>query len=139
MLVLIDTNVILDVLMQRSGVEYSGEILQLAGKGIIKGYLSASAVTDIYYILNRQIRNQEKTIESIKTILSLVDVADVTGSDIRAALDSGWKDFEDSVQRQVAVHNHVRYIITRNIKDYEESEPLPITPESFLNNMKLDL
>lgn len=40
--------------------------------------------------------------DSIKTILSLSDVADVTGEDIREALDSGWKDFEDCVQNRAA-------------------------------------
>ena len=132
MQVLIDTNVILDVLMQRPGMEFSGRILQMSGKGKIRGFISASAVTDIYYILNRQIKDRAKTVEGIKTILSLIDVADVTGDDIRAALDCGWKDFEDCVQHQVASHHHARNIITRNVKDYEGSEPQPVTPEAFL-------
>lgn len=129
MQVLIDTNVILDVLMQRPGMEFSGRILQMSGKGKIRGFISASAVTDIYYILNRQIKDRAKTVEGIKTILSLIDV---TGDDIREALDCGWKDFEDCVQHQVALHHHARYIITRNVKDYEGSEPQPVTPEAFL-------
>lgn len=132
MQVLIDTNVILDVLMQRPGMEFSGRILQMSGKGKIRGFISASAVTDIYYILNRQIKDRGKTVEGIKTILSLIDVADVTGDDIREALDCGWKDFEDCVKHQVASHHHARYIITRNVKDYEGSEPQPVTPEAFL-------
>ena len=65
----------------------------------------------------------------------LIDAADVTGGDIRAALDCGWKDFEDCVQHQVTSHNHVRYIITRNVKDYEGSEPQPVTPEAFLEKL----
>lgn len=129
MQVLIDTNVILDVLMQRPGMEFSGRILQMSGKGKIRGFIFASAVTDIYYILNRQIKDRGKTVEGIKTILSLIDV---TGDDIREALDCGWKDFEDCVQHQVALHHHARYIITRNVKDYEGSEPQPVTPEAFL-------
>ena len=135
MQVLIDTNVILDVLMQRPGMEVSGRILQMSGRGTIRGFLSASAVTDIYYILNRQIKDRARTVESIKTILSLIEVADVTGADIKAALDSGWKDFEDCVQHQVAAHNHARYIITRNVRDYEGQEPRPVTPEDFLKDM----
>lgn len=135
MQVLIDTNVILDILMQRSGMEFSGRILQMSGKGKIRGFISASAVTDIYYILNRQIKDRAKTVEGIKTILSLVDVADVTGDDIRAALDCGWKDFEDCVQYQVASHHHARFIITRNVKDYEDSEPQTVTPEAFLESL----
>lgn len=136
MQVLIDTNVVLDVLMQRSGYELSGRVLQMSGKGIIRGFLSASAVTDIYYILNRQMKDLVRTVDSIKTILSLIDVADVTGEDIREALDSGWKDFEDCVQNRVAVHNHARYIVTRNIKDYEGGGPQPVTPEEFLKHME---
>lgn len=136
MQVLIDTNVVLDVLMQRSGYELSGRVLQMSGKGIIRGFLSASAVTDIYYILNRQMKDRVRTVDSIKTILSLIDVADVTGEDIREALDSGWKDFEDCVQNRVAVHNHARYIVTRNIKDYEGGGPQPVTPEEFLKHME---
>lgn len=135
MQVLIDTNVILDVLMQRPGMEVSGRILQMSGRGTIRGFLSASAVTDIYYILNRQIKDRARTVESIKTILSLIEVADVTGADIRAALDGGWKDFEDCVQHQVAAHNYARYIITRNVRDYEGQEPQPVTPEDFLQDM----
>lgn len=38
MQVLIDTNVVLDVLMQRSGYELSGRVLQMSGKGIIRGF-----------------------------------------------------------------------------------------------------
>lgn len=37
-------------------------------------------------------KDRVRTVDSIKTILSLIDVADVTGEDIREALDSGWKD-----------------------------------------------
>lgn len=136
MQVLIDTNVVLDVLMQRPGGEVSGKILRLSGTGAIRGCLSASAVTDIYYILNRQIKDPARTVESIKTILSLIEVSDVTGEDIRAALDGGWKDFEDCVQYQVAAHSHARYIITRNVKDYEGSHPKPVTPEDFLKELE---
>lgn len=121
--------------MQRSGMEFSRRILQMSGNGKIRGFISASAVTDIYYILNRQIKDGVKTVESIKTILSVIDVADVTGDDISAALDCGWKDFEDCVQHQVASHKHARYIITRNVKDYESSELQPITPEAFLEKL----
>lgn len=136
MQVLIDTNVVLDVLMQRSGVELSGRILQMSGEGKIRGFLSASAVTDIFYILNRQIKDRYRVVESIKTILSLIEVADVTGDNIRDALNSGWKDFEDCVQHQVAAHNHANYIITRNVKDYEDSDPQPVTPEEFLKHLE---
>ena len=132
MRILIDTNVILDVMMRRSGYQSSRQMLEMSGKKKIRGFISASAVTDIYYILNRQIKDRDKTIDSIKTILNLIEVANVTAADIKAALDSGWNDFEDCVQFQVAGSNHLDYIVTRNIKDYEGETPKPVTPEDFL-------
>lgn len=139
MWVLIDTNVILDVLMQRPDYELSSRIIRLSGIGKIRGYISASAVTDVYYILNRNLKDRVKTVNSIKTILGLIEVADATSDDIRKALDSGWKDFEDCVQYQVAAHHHASYVITRNVKDYEGSNPKPVTPEEFLKQFELDV
>ena len=138
MQVLIDTNVVLDVLMQRPDYELSSQIIRLSGTGKIRGYMSASAVTDVYYILNRKLKDRVKTVNSIKTILSLIEVADATADDIKAALDSGWKDFEDCVQYQVAAHLNASYVITRNVKDYEGIEPKPVTPEEFLNQLELN-
>lgn len=138
MWVLIDTNVILDVLMQRSDYELSSRIIKLSGTGKIQGYMSASAVTDVYYILNRQLKDRVKTVDSIKTILNLIEVVDVTSDNIREALDCGWKDFEDCVQYQVAADHHASYVITRNVKDYEGDETKPVTPEEFLKQFELD-
>lgn len=132
MKVLIDTNIILDVLMQRADYQVSSDILKLSGNNIIDGYVSASAITDIYYILNRNIKDKKKTIDSIKALLKLISVADVNKDNIIAALNSEWKDFEDCVQYYVAKHKDMSYIVTRNIKDFEENQPTPILPIDFL-------
>lgn len=132
MKVLIDTNIILDVLMQREDYQVSVEVLKLSGNGIIAGYVSASAITDIYYILNRNTKDKKKTLDSIKALLRLLSIANVNEADIIAALNSQWKDFEDCVQYYVAKHKDMSYIITRNVKDFEETQPIPITPVEFL-------
>nr|WP_265391455.1 hypothetical protein [Leptospira kanakyensis] len=43
------------------------------------------------------------------------------------------KDFEDSVQFFAAKSKKVKYIITRNKKDYPSSEIIVISPKEFLN------
>ena len=50
MRVFVDTNVILDVLLQNDGFwQDSIKIFQLAELGKIKAYVSASSITDIFY------------------------------------------------------------------------------------------
>ena len=51
MRILIDTNVILDVLLKRSSFyETAIEVLKLSARDDIQEFVSASAITDIYYI-----------------------------------------------------------------------------------------
>ena len=53
MTVLIDTNVILDVLLQRQQfLDASSGVILLSEKGIVEGFVTASAITDIFFIAN---------------------------------------------------------------------------------------
>lgn len=61
---LIDTNIILDVLLNRKPYyTNSAKVLNLSGKKNIALYVTASAVTDIYYIANQTLRNKGETKE----------------------------------------------------------------------------
>jgi len=98
MTVLIDTNVALDVLLNNAGlVAGSRAILDLAEKKLFTGYISASAVTDIFYISQKKL-GKKTAKEAIKHLLHIYYPATVTDEDIYKALDLTWDDFEDSVQ-----------------------------------------
>ena len=59
---LIDTNVILDVLLNREPFSREAyEVLRLAQREDIQEFVSASAITDIYYIINRNLKDKEQT------------------------------------------------------------------------------
>ena len=98
MKVLVDSNVALNKLLKQP-VFFTGSdtIFDLAELGLITGYISASAVTDIFYIARKSLG---KTIahEAIKKTLQVFQPATVTGDNIFKALDLNWGDFEDSVQ-----------------------------------------
>ena len=120
MQVLIDTNVILDVLLNRNPlVQDAVNILKIPEDNMQK-FVSASAVTDIYYIAYQEIRDKIKVKDLIKTLLQVVHVADVAEANILAALNSDWTDFEDSVQNSVAESHNYDVIITRNKGDYNK-------------------
>lgn len=46
--------------------------------------------------------------------------------------NSGWKDFEDSVQYSVAKKANCKCIVTRNKKDYKFSDIPVYTPTEFI-------
>ena len=133
MRVLIDTNVILDVLLKRSPFyEAAIEVLKLSVREDIQEFVSASAITYIYYIAYKNMRDKAVVRELLKKLLLIVSVAGVSEEEIQKALELGWKDFEDSVQYSVALLNEMNGLITRNVKDYSSSEIQVWEPNQFL-------
>ena len=105
---LIDTNIVLDVLLKREPFYQDAvKVMNLAQYDDVQEYVSASAVTDIYYIAYRQIKDRKQVLELIKRLLMVVAVAAVSEQEIRNALKTEWKDFEDAVQYSVALLNEM--------------------------------
>jgi len=132
MTALIDTNVALDALLNNVGfVDKSKELFDLAYKKRFTGYISASAVTDIFYISQKKL-GKKGAKEAIKYLLRIYYPATVTDEDIYKALDLTWDDFEDSVQFTVGEGLSVDYIVTRNTQDFSSGHIPAVTPERFI-------
>lgn len=130
---LIDTNIILDLVFKRDGYNTSAELLKIISENGHTGYITASAVTDLFYIIHRNLYDTEKTYQSMEYIFKLVSVLGVTPEDITDAFQSKWKDFEDCVQYTIANNNSMDYIVTSNIKDFAKGDTdKVITPEECL-------
>jgi len=86
MKILIDANIALDVLLERRPFYISGvRVLGLSKSGI-ELFISASTVTDIYYITRKELKNKEAALTLLKNLLTSVDVAAVTESEIYRAM-----------------------------------------------------
>ena len=131
--VLVDSNVVLDILLQNEGL-YIGStaVFAYAEQNLIDGYISASAVTDIFYITKKR-HGKEIALKSIKKILQVIKPATVTGDNIFKALDLDWNDFEDAVQYVVGESLTLDRIITRNISDFSKGKIPAVTPEQFID------
>jgi len=139
MTVLIDTNVVLDLLIQRVPFyENAAKINILSEKGFIRSYVSASAITDIYYIAKKEIGDKETVIGLLESLLKTVNIASVTESSIHEALNLKWDDFEDSVQYVAGQGISADYIVTRNPSDFRDSQVPVISPEEFLKELGVD-
>lgn len=133
MRILIDTNIVLDVMLKREPFyRMSLEILRLAKKDDVKEYISASTVTDIYYLAYRQLRDKGIVKKLMKELLTVVSVASVSGQEIENAISLEWNDFEDSVQYSVAYLQEMDGIVTRNPNDYREAKIKVWKPEELL-------
>jgi len=134
MRILIDTNIILDILLKREPFfESSYGALKQAIINDIECLVSATAVTDIFYLLRKGLGGDTgQAKESLERLLQIVMVADVIDLDIHTALSDSIPDFEDSVVHAVAVRHQAEYIMTRNTKDFAGTVVPAITPQDFL-------
>ena len=133
MKLLIDTNVVLDVLLRREPFfRTAAEVLNLTQRDDVREYVSASAITDIYYIANKQLKDRAAVRDLLERLLKIVSVAAVSEQEIRNALNLTWADFEDSVQYSVALLNEMDGIVTRNPDDYQEANMRIWRPEQVL-------
>jgi len=133
MKVLIDSNVIIDVLGKREPFyENSHKIFLLGIEGEIETIMSAGAVTDVYYILNRYIRDANLTREKIFVLSNYVKICKATPEDITAAIVLFIPDFEDAVIAAIARREKADYIISRDEADFTNSPVPAMNPARFI-------
>jgi predicted nucleic acid-binding protein len=133
MKVLLDTNVILDVLLHRVPFyEDSRAVYDLVELRKIDGCVSSTAITDIFYIAYRELKNTGKVYALIDALAADFTIVPVLESTIRDALALRWKDFEDAVQFAAAKECGAECIITRNMTGYKTSALRCINPAAFI-------
>ena len=138
MKVLVDTNVILDTLLQRPNLyENSKKVLQHCLFSV-QGVIAAHSFSDMFYVLHE---TEKRSVEYCRnTIVKLCQTFEVCSVDkqriLDAALNSEFTDFEDSLQNECASYSDVDYIITRNSDDFKNATMPVITPEEFVRLME---
>ncbi|MBQ3451837.1 MAG: PIN domain-containing protein [Selenomonadaceae bacterium] len=127
---LIDTNVVVDSFLEREPfLSMSRRAISLSKKYPVNSFVSASTVTDIYYITYKNLKNRQTVRALFKELFKFVSVVKVTAEDIHAAFALDWKDFEDSVQYAVAKSNNFDGIVTRNMEGFTDDAVKIFTPE----------
>ena len=133
--VLIDTNVILDAVTGREPYnEHAEKLLLFITEDKLKAFITASSVTDIYYLLNKYLHNKEQAKQVLIKLFSEFEIIDVTRRDCEKAFNLIMNDFEDALLATCAKRKKLDYIITRNLKDFTGSPVEAISPADFLNN-----
>jgi len=130
--VLLDTNVVLDVLLEREPFYKTAvTLLTTANNANIDFVVTASTVSDLYYI-TRKGRGHLIAKAMLKRLFRFVDIALVDKTIIWQALESELPDFEDAIQIGSAKAAGIFTIITRNPSDFQDPAITIYTPEGFL-------
>ncbi|OXA81354.1 Predicted nucleic acid-binding protein, contains PIN domain [Flavobacterium aquidurense] len=135
--VFIDTNILMDIFSNREPfVKMSLKIYILGNQKQIQLYTSSNTITTLHYLLKKYI-DEEKIRMALEQVLENIQIIPVDANIIRKSLKSNHKDFEDAIQiiSAQSIHN-MDCIITRDLKDYKNSEIKVFTPDEFLSKIK---
>jgi len=132
--IMVDTNVILDDILNRApNAEAARKISQLVTDELVKCYLTANCLTDIFYVVSKSL-NETIAKKTIKNLLLSFAIVSVDGEDCRLAIDLPMGDFEDALVVVCAEKAALDYIVTNDkgfLNDMDLSIPT-ISPANFL-------
>lgn len=131
--IFIDTDVVIDFFTDKEPHAIpASQLFELNEQGEVIIYLSALSINNIYYV-TRKFLGHHKTLEVVETLTEMTEIIGTTKSEVIQALKNDFSDFEDSVQYASAMTiDGLDAIITRNTKDYRDSEIAVFTPVNFL-------
>ncbi|HBE43852.1 MAG TPA: DNA-binding protein [Bacteroidales bacterium] len=132
----VDTDVIIDFLIDRKPHSREAAIIfTLIEQKKLRGYSSSLTFSNLYYVL-RKIETHSKVISKLDSLSKILNILKVEERTVKKALSSGFPDFEDSIQYFCALDNKkISVIVTRNIKDYKNSEIAVMTPGDYLKTV----
>lgn len=136
MVILVDTNIVLDIIQGRQPYcNTASDIFVMCAKKEVTGYIALHSVSNIFFILRKLYSTDERR-KILKDILKILTVVSVNHKEVSEALENKeFKDFEDCLQDECAKKVNADYIITRNIQDFQYSKVKAALPDEFIEIM----
>jgi predicted nucleic acid-binding protein len=130
--IFMDTDIILDLLTQRKPhYLFAAKLFDLIEKNKIIAYTSPLILANIYYI-SAKLTNREKALDNIRKLTGFLKTIPIDEQIIMLALNSNFKDFEDSIQYYTAKKQNISIIVTRNKSDYKVKDMTICTAEELI-------
>ena len=135
MRILLDTNVVLDVLLNRQKwLKSSGAIWRKSDEGVFTTYLGATTFTDIFYIVRRS-RDIEIARRSMEVCLNAFTICEVNRGILEVAQAKLGNDFEDNILIACAEMYGLDGIVTRDKKGFKHAKIPVYTPDELLQEI----
>jgi predicted nucleic acid-binding protein len=139
MRVLLDTNVILDLFLDRAPFADAAATLWLAHeREQLSVYVAAITPVNLFYIA-RKLRDEKTARQAVVELLATLNVCTIDQGTLKSALSLPFRDYEDAVQHAAAKAAGLEAIITRNVKDYAAATLPVFTPGDFIQRYLLTL
>ena len=130
--IFLDTNVILDYLLEREPFYYDALKLWAAcEEGTVEGYVSAMTVNNVHYIAHR-LKSETTAMIAVRGILSVFNVVPLDKELMKLAADFHDRDYEDDIQLQSAIRSGCTHLFTRDPTHFHTKALAIVPPSSFL-------
>ena len=130
--IFLDTNVILDYLLEREPFYYDALKLWAAcEEGTVEGYVSALTVNNVHYIAHR-LKSETTAMIAVRGILSVFNVVPLDKELMKLAADFHDRDYEDDIQLQSAIRSGCTHLFTRDPAHFHTKALAIVPPSSFL-------
>ncbi|MBP9566779.1 MAG: PIN domain-containing protein [Sulfurospirillum sp.] len=132
MKVLLDTNIVLDLLLDREPFsELAQKIFLKIEREEIQGFLCPTTLTTIYYLLNKHLTKAQCD-QAVSSLLELFEVTQLNKYILNESLKNVGTDFEDSVIYTSAKDANIDILITRDQSGFKKSTTKVMLPHEFL-------
>ena len=137
MRILLDTNVILDLFLDRAPfADDAAALWQAHERGQISAYTAAITPINLFYIA-RKLKDEQTARQAVVELLAVLPICLIDQGVLNSALSISFRDYEDAVQHAAASSAGLEAIVTRNANDYSAAT-LPIfTPKEFIHQYLL--
>jgi predicted nucleic acid-binding protein len=133
---LFDTNVLLDALLAREPfLADAAFLLEAVEAERIAGFISATTLTDIHYLVGRQTRSAETAMIAVTCLLALMEICTVDRKLLEQAITLGLTDFEDAVQVACSISSGLGVIVTRDSNGFTGSAIPVLSPRDLRNRV----
>ena len=134
-MILLDIDVLIDVALDRRPYsDLASELLDRIEHGAEAAYIAWHSVSNLYYLVAPALGGISAR-DFIVELTRFVAVAATDTESIRYAAELPMADFEDAMQVAAARACGARYIVTRNVRDYERSPIRAINPQEALTTL----
>lgn len=128
----IDTNIMLDLLAEREPFYLpAAKLATLADQKQITMVVSPISFATVNYLLSK-FENSATAKEKLRKFKIICEVCSIDEDIVEKALNSAFKDFEDSLQYFSALAADCAILIARNGKDFQESMIPVMTADGYL-------
>lgn len=128
----IDSDIILDLFAKRHPhYNHAAKLFTLIDQKKTVAYSSPLVFANIHFILCKLMPHAQAR-QNLRKLKSLIKILPIDEKIIELALNSDFKDFEDSIQYHTAKCHAIQFLVTRNKKDYKRAEMNVCTAEEFL-------